>query len=720
MTRKQRKQKARLQDRVKRHAPDQKDSAGKQQPRKLRRLEAAPTPHTSTASQAAVTADDAAEELVGSLNLPVAERAIQWYQRGSSKVGGDVSLQPLRKALFEAVRPLLEARAATYEDSAKQTKTQRRQLLGKQVAAMTSMRASRSSPDVGDGTGAVCDMHKEELEEAVRDLGKLSAHGPGALAARACKKLRAALHPLVESHLQETKSSPTYRVSCLLQHRPRWPEALKLISDMRQSGVEGRPRLGAYQRWIRELDIAEGDGEELAMLDAILRLAGGYSPRRSVAAASGGAKGATIQRAQLLTVEAARSDAVEGPGTKASTEAADKNDKGADGTVSVASQLLGLVKERREATAAATAAIEAASAFSPIARELGHERLPPSKFDVVIHACSSVVALKPSIGAPLQVQPQAIRDARGAVLLSNILSLDECDQLCRAGEIVGFSEDVPAAADPSRVSEFARNATLLVDETESELLLDRLRPHLPPVVGDSSATLVSVNRRWRLQRYETGNLDRKHLDVASPSCSSRVGHAGQKEYERDAGGPSIRSRLTCLIFLNDHFQGGETTFYTPAPDEEQVLRACPVKPSAGAAVLIPHAEGAALCYEASTKLVGRQYILRTEILYRTTENFAAQKEAARIRGLKRQLGVTDSKADDAHAQGDANRAEGEQSEDMDRDCSEDGVDASGPSALPSKDVISPTKGKPHASRASKQLGKKAGKKCKKHLYPGGQ
>ena len=31
---------------------------------------------------------------------------------------------------------------------------------------------------------------------------------------------------------------------------------------MRQQPAEKRPKLGAYQRWVRELDVAEGDAEE--------------------------------------------------------------------------------------------------------------------------------------------------------------------------------------------------------------------------------------------------------------------------------------------------------------------------------------------------------------------------------------------------------------------------------------------------------------------------
>ena len=42
----------------------------------------------------------------------------------------------------------------------------------------------------------------------------------------------------------------------------RLPSRPGLLGELRQQPSEKRPKLGAYQRWVRELDVAEGDPQE--------------------------------------------------------------------------------------------------------------------------------------------------------------------------------------------------------------------------------------------------------------------------------------------------------------------------------------------------------------------------------------------------------------------------------------------------------------------------
>lgn len=51
--------------------------------------------------------------------------------------------------------------------------------------------------------------------------------------------------------------------------------------------------------------------------------------------------------------------------------------------------------------------------------------------------------------------------------------------------------------------------------------------------------------------------------------------------------PTVYSRLTLLIYLNDDFDGGCTTFFLPSPNSG-VLEARPVKPRAGTVCIFPH------------------------------------------------------------------------------------------------------------------------------------
>ena len=83
-----------------------------------------------------------------------------------------------------------------------------------------------------------------------------SRQNPDLLASKECKHLRTALHPPVEAHLREIKSSPAFRVTCLLWQRERWMDALPVLSGLRAEDLRKRPKLGAYQRWVRELNVA--------------------------------------------------------------------------------------------------------------------------------------------------------------------------------------------------------------------------------------------------------------------------------------------------------------------------------------------------------------------------------------------------------------------------------------------------------------------------------
>jgi hypothetical protein len=70
-----------------------------------------------------------------------------------------------------------------------------------------------------------------------------------------------------------------------------------------------------------------------------------------------------------------------------------------------------------------------------------------------------------------------------------------------------------------------------------------------------------------------------------------------------------------LIYLNDEFEGGETTFFMPSA-KEGVMNAYPVKPVMGGVVMFPHGETAgALLHEGTGVRKGAKYVIRTDVLY---------------------------------------------------------------------------------------------------------
>jgi len=100
------------------------------------------------------------------------------------------------------------------------------------------------------------------------------------------------------------------------------------------------------------------------------------------------------------------------------------------------------------------------------------------------------------------------------------------------------------------------------------------------------------------------------------------------------------SQLTWVLYLNDDFDGGHTTFFIPSADEMGVLESRPVQPRTGYATVFPHGEcRVPLLHEGSSVSRGCKYLLRTEVIYSTQEPLEANSESQRLRGLARKLGI---------------------------------------------------------------------------------
>lgn len=85
----------------------------------------------------------------------------------------------------------------------------------------------------------------------------------------------------------------------------------------------------------------------------------------------------------------------------------------------------------------------------------------------------------------------------------------------------------------------------------------------------------------------------------------------------DSSPPSAKqsSLFTFLIYLNDEFEGGETTFFLPSV-VEGVLNAYPVKPVMGSVAVFPHGETTgALLHEGTGVRKGAKYVVRTDVEY---------------------------------------------------------------------------------------------------------
>lgn len=79
------------------------------------------------------------------------------------------------------------------------------------------------------------------------------------------------------------------------------------------------------------------------------------------------------------------------------------------------------------------------------------------------------------------------------------------------------------------------------------------------------------------------------------------------------------SRLTFILYLNEDFEGGATTFFSPSAEFGN-LDTIGVRPRMGSVLCFPHGDTAgSLVHEGSATTSGTKYIIRTDVLYMTNK-----------------------------------------------------------------------------------------------------
>lgn len=172
--------------------------------------------------------------------------------------------------------------------------------------------------------------------------------------------------------------------------------------------------------------------------------------------------------------------------------------------------------------------------------------------------------------------------------LSDALTSEECARLIDRSERIGYAA-APITTAFGFVHDTAIRSNTRVmfdDEQLAAWLWERVRAHVPAEREGWEA--VGLNERLRFYRYEEGQAFRWHHD----------GYFQRHERER--------SFLTCIVYLNDDFAGGETEF-EPVPGERFGVR-----PREGSVLLFDHP----VRHQGAEVLAGRKYALRTDVMYR--------------------------------------------------------------------------------------------------------
>ncbi|KAJ7312922.1 hypothetical protein DFH08DRAFT_791180 [Mycena albidolilacea] len=448
--------------------------------------------------------------------------------------------------------------------------------LKKDVATPTEiLPASDSTAEIGNLIFA------DELETTTDTLCTLAKH-PELISLKPLKGFRTAVHDYwrVATEVSHTGTSLTSRISSALVDQ-RHVDALVLLSEMEIR--EYLPKLGALQRWVRECDAVlvptmsqEEENRVWQVLNAILR-----TTQPDFIASRSGDSGALKPGSRLRWFP---------PFTQAPAEAPPS------------------------VHAVEGSAATAVTVLKPLHTTLGPDRRPPNKHPAVVYySPPNTFPLLPPADRTRQPQRFDVTGVPGAFIINDVFEPSECQALIDAAEAVGMHPDEPTAGSATQLaSVLAHNFIWLADADFIAAMYARVVALLPQTVHGGA--VKGINRRFRLYRYRPGALYRPHIDGAWPASALDEAESTGPSYVYDSD-PTVYSRLTFLIYLNDGFDGGCTTFFLPSA-EHGILEARPVKPRTGTVCVFPHgAARGSLLHEGSGVTEGVKYVIRTEVLY---------------------------------------------------------------------------------------------------------
>lgn len=176
-----------------------------------------------------------------------------------------------------------------------------------------------------------------------------------------------------------------------------------------------------------------------------------------------------------------------------------------------------------------------------------------------------------------------------AYILENVFSDEECRNLIRLSEIAGYSTALIHHGDEAIAAPGYRDGDrVMIDDKEFVRILEsRIQTLLPQMF--ENRRFLEINERLRFLRYSPGGEFKPHCD----------GSYVRPDY-------TARTLITLQIYLNEGFDGGETTFL----DFDELVRV-PVVPKTGMILVFEHD----LYHEGSLLRSGNKYTIRTDVLY---------------------------------------------------------------------------------------------------------
>ncbi|KAG9245938.1 hypothetical protein BJ878DRAFT_323353 [Calycina marina] len=436
-------------------------------------------------------------------------------------------------------------------------------------------------------------LEEADLEITVDTLNSL-AQQPSVMKSKACKGLRTAVYDFRQACTTGLSaggdSNLTARISGALADE-LYIEARVMLSEMRIRGKT--PKLGALCRWVRDLDVVSGLAEQLdssgrsrtakekellVVLDAILRVTGptDYSMEGSITEGPINPRNPWDLRSATERVSSYESVL----------------------NRSIFSCLPDGLKEN----------------FRVIETTPGLDRKPANLHPAILHASKDdTIALSPDISKAAHHKHPVVPNLH---LIKDVLTPTECAQIIAAGETIGFTPDAPIRSESGENSILAHNFYWVVDNAFNDKLWNRVKDFVPKVVKGKKVR--GINRRFRVYRYVPGAEYRAHIDGAWPPSSI---DPSTDRYIYDASPPGAKqsSLFTFLIYLNDEFEAGETSYFLPSA-KEGTMNAYSIKPIQGSVAMFPHGETeGSLLHEGTgvrqDRKLSAKYVIRTDVLY---------------------------------------------------------------------------------------------------------
>jgi len=166
------------------------------------------------------------------------------------------------------------------------------------------------------------------------------------------------------------------------------------------------------------------------------------------------------------------------------------------------------------------------------------------------------------------------------ITVENFLTEQECDEFIALGENLGF--EMAKIDTGSLMPEVRNNDRTFHENTElAEKLFKRIQPYVVPQIGNSVA--IGLNELFRLYKYQKGQQFKGHQD------GSFIRNDVEASY------------YTFLTYLNDGYEGGETSFLKHT-----------IIPKKGMALIFLHK----LYHEGNEVFDGTKYVMRSDVMYR--------------------------------------------------------------------------------------------------------